>query len=177
MYSVKLNMQFLNGKYKMAQLFTLTSPEFEEGDLVDASYQLDRDNQSPALNWVNAPAETKSFAIALHDPDAPTGGAGWWHWMAINLPAQLTSLPRNAGAVGGSNLPHGVRQLQNDRSLLGYMGFYPPVGAPAHRYIFTLYALDTEFIDLPENATTNFAGFQINSHAIAQAKLTVYYRR
>lgn len=161
----------------MTHLLTLTSPEFEDGQRVDASYQSDRDNQSPALTWAHAPVGTKSFAIAVHDPDAPTGGAGWWHWMVINLPAHLTSLPRNAGAEDGSQLPASAQQLRNDRGVSGYGGFYPPAGDSAHRYIFTLYALDVEHIDLPAQATTSMAGFMVNAHTIAQADITVYYGR
>ncbi|MDF7676118.1 YbhB/YbcL family Raf kinase inhibitor-like protein [Neisseriaceae bacterium ESL0693] len=161
----------------MTQLLTLTSPEFNDGQLVDASYQSDRDNQSPTLSWTHVPADTQSFAIAVHDPDAPTGGAGWWHWMVINLPADLRSLPRNAGAEGGAQLPSGAQHLPNDLGILGYGGFYPPAGAPAHRYIFTLYALDTDHIDLPERATTSRVGFIINSHTIAKADITIYYGR
>ena len=161
----------------MPNTFTLTSPEFKNGNTVDSSYQSDRDNQSPALIWENAPAETKSFAIQCHDPDAPTGGAGWWHWMAINLPKNLTELKRNAGAEGGQNLPAGTRQLRNETGTLGYSGFYPPEGHPPHRYIFTVYALNTDKIDLPEDATTSYAGFVVNSHAIAKASVMVHYGR
>lgn len=161
----------------MTKSFKLTSPEFINGATVDASYQSDRDNQSPALNWENAPAGTKSFAIAVHDPDAPTGGAGWWHWMVINLPADLTFLPRNAGAADSPQLPAKARQMKNDNSIVGYGGFYPPIGDPAHQYHFTLYALDTEYLDLPDDITTSKAGFMINMHTLAKASLTVYYGR
>lgn len=161
----------------MTQNFILTSSEFKNGDTVDSSYQSDRDNQSPALAWQNAPAGTKSFAIQCHDPDAPTGGAGWWHWMAVNLPKDVTELQRNAGAADGQNLPLGAQQLRNDTGTLGYSGFYPPEGTPPHRYIFTVYALDTNKIDLPTDVTTSCVGFIINSHAIAQASITIYYGR
>ncbi|WP_037586240.1 YbhB/YbcL family Raf kinase inhibitor-like protein [Stenoxybacter acetivorans] len=161
----------------MTTNFTLTSPEFKDGDKLDISYQADKDNQSPALVWQNAPTDTKSFAVAMHDPDAPTGGAGWWHWLAFGIPAELTELPRNAGAVGGVNMPAGVRQMRNTGGALGYGGCYPPVGDPAHRYIITVYALDTDKPDIAEDATTSMAGFVINAHAIAKASLTVYYAR
>ncbi len=161
----------------MSHNFTLTSPEFKNGDTVGRSYQSDQDNQSPALIWQNAPADTKSFAILCHDPDAPTGGAGWWHWMAINIPASITELKRNAGAQDGQLIPAGARQLANDTGTLGYSGFYPPVGDPPHRYIFTVYALDTDKIDVPANATTSLTGFMVNAHTIAKASITVYYGR
>ncbi|WP_066565461.1 YbhB/YbcL family Raf kinase inhibitor-like protein [Snodgrassella sp. CFCC 13594] len=157
--------------------FTLTSTEFTEGTKLDASYQADHDNQSPALAWQHPPQGTQSFAIAMHDPDAPTGGAGWWHWLAINIPAHATALARNAGAADGCGMPAGVRQLRNDGGSLGYMGCYPPIGDPAHRYIFTLYALDLPKLDLADNATTSMAGFMVNAHCLGKASLTAYYAR
>ncbi|MFV2030470.1 YbhB/YbcL family Raf kinase inhibitor-like protein [Neisseria sp. S1] len=161
----------------MSQVFTLSSPEFTEGALLDSSYQADRDNQSPELHWQGTPEGTKSFAVAMHDPDAPTGGAGWWHWMLVNLPADIVALPRNSGSADGKNLPENVRQLRNDGGNPGYMGCYPPVGDPAHRYIFTVYALNVEHLDLPEDATTSLAGFMVNAHTIGKASLSARYAR
>ena len=161
----------------MSTSFTLTSAEFSEGSHLDAAYQADRDNQSPALQWHGAPDETRSFAIAMHDPDAPTGGAGWWHWLAFNIPADTQALPRNAGAAGGDNMPAGTRQMRNDGGNLGYMGCYPPEGDPAHRYIFTVYALNTDKLDIAADATTSLAGFMVNAHTVAKASLTAYYAR
>lgn len=158
-------------------IFTLTSPEFTEGVTLDSSYQLDRDNQSPELRWQHAPAGTRSFAVAEHDPDAATGGAGWWHWMMVGIPASAQGLARNAGAADGSHLPAGASQMRNDRSEVGYMGCYPPVGDPAHRYIFTVYALDTDDLAIPANASTSQAGALIHEHTLAKAQLTVYYAR
>lgn len=157
--------------------FVLTSPEFSDGDTLPSSYQADRDNQSPALAWQGAPEGARSFAIAMHDPDAPTGGAGWWHWFAYGLPADTRALPRNAGSADGAHLPVGVRQMRHDGGGLGYMGCYPPEGDPAHRYVFTVYALDTDDISLPAEATTSMAAFVVLSHAIGQASITAYYAR
>lgn len=158
-------------------ILTLSSPEFHDGQMLDIRYQADQENQSPALNWSNIPEQTKSFAIAMHDPDAPTGGAGWWHWLAFNIPANTQSLPKNAGSPDGKNMPDGVQQMRNDGGTLGYMGCYPPEGDPPHRYIFTIYALNTAHLDIPEQATTSFAGFMINQHTIAKVHLTAYYQR
>src|SRR5262252_3948668 len=68
-------------------------------------------NLSPALRWSGAPAGAKSFALLVHDPDAPTGGAGWWHWLVVNIPATTTELRKNAGLADGSNLPFGCTQV------------------------------------------------------------------
>src|SRR6266699_3636968 len=67
-------------------------------------------NISPALKWSGAPADTKSFALLVHDPDAPTGGAGWWHWVVVNIPAGTTELGKDAGKAETFNLPFGGRQ-------------------------------------------------------------------
>ncbi|MBR6027255.1 MAG: YbhB/YbcL family Raf kinase inhibitor-like protein [Neisseriaceae bacterium] len=157
----------------------LFSPEFTDGAVLDISYQADHDNQSPALVWENVPENVKSFAVAMHDPDAPTGGAGWWHWFVYNLPANIRSLPRNAGDVSGANLPEGAKQLFNDGGARAYGGCLPPVGDPAHRYIFTVYALDTIFSDdeIPANAQTSMAGFMVNAHTIDKASLTGFLAR
>ncbi len=155
----------------------LSSPEFQNGDTLDISYQSDRDNASPVLVWDNVPEGTKSFAIAMHDPDAPTGGAGWWHWFAFGIPAEVRSLPRNAGSACGQNMPAGVVQLFNDGGARGYMGCMPPVGDPAHRYIFTVYALGADVPEISDDAQTSMAGFIINAHCLGKASLTGYYAR
>lgn len=158
-------------------VFTLISPELTEGATLDSSYQSDRDNQSPELHWQHAPAGTRGFAVAMHDPDAPTGGAGWWHWMMVDISADVAGLARDAGACDGSHLPAGARQLRNDGGTLGYMGCYPPAGDPAHRYVFTVYALNTNVLPVALDATTSKTGFAVNAHALAKAQLTVYYAR
>src|SRR5216683_4239164 len=71
-------------------------------------------NISPALKWSGAPADTKSFALLVHDPDAPTGGAGWWHWVVVNIPAVTTQLGKDAGKAETFNLPFGAVQINTD---------------------------------------------------------------
>lgn len=155
----------------------LTSPEFENGAVLPISFQADHENQSPELHWSDVPEGTKSFAIAMHDPDAPTGGAGWWHWFAYNLPASLRSLPKNAGNPDGSLMPKDAVQLLHDGGSRGYYGCLPPVGDPAHRYIFTIYALDCVLDLNPDTTRTSKAGFMVNAHALAKASLTGFYAR
>ena len=100
--------------------FTLSSSDFSENQLMGATFQADHPEcASPQLSWSGAPAGTKGFAIAMHDPDAPTGGAGWWHWMVLVLPADVTVLLRGAGAADGSGLPAGVRQMRHDGGGVG----------------------------------------------------------
>src|SRR5882757_5575134 len=70
-------------------------------------------NVSPALSWSGAPSGTKSFAVTIYDPGAPTG-SGWWHWVAFNIPPGTTSLPRSAGDAKKKLMPKGAIQARND---------------------------------------------------------------
>jgi len=133
-------------------------------------------NISPALEWSGAPAETRSFALLVHDPDAPTGGAGWWHWLVANIPVSTTGLARNAGTADGSNLPPGSVQIATDFGAPGWGGPCPPVGDKPHRYNFTLYALKVERLDL-SGASASLAGYMVNGNAIAKARLTGRFAR
>ncbi len=164
-----------------ASVFKLSSPELKPGQMLPASYEFAGfgcagDNLSPALQWSGAPAGTQSFAITMYDPDAPTG-SGWWHWMAYNIPADTSSLPRGAGSVDKPLLPAGAVQQRIDFGIAGYGGVCPPAGSPPHRYIFTVYALKTAKLDVPADATAALAGFMINANTLAKASFTVRYGR
>jgi hypothetical protein len=134
-------------------------------------------NVSPALSWSGAPKGTKSFALLVHDPDAPTGGAGWWHWLVVNIPASVSELKKDAGKADGSDLPPGAQQVTTDFGSPGWGGPCPPAGDKAHRYNFTLYALKVEQLDLPKGATASLAGFMVNANAIGKTTLTGRYGR
>jgi Raf kinase inhibitor-like YbhB/YbcL family protein len=133
-------------------------------------------NISPALEWKNPPAAAKSFALMVHDPDAPTG-SGWWHWIVYNIPVQVTSLPVNAGKADGSLLPQGVVQSNTDFGTPGYGGPCPPKGDKPHRYVFTVFALNIEKLDLPPSASGALVGYMVRQNAIGKASLTGYYGR
>jgi Raf kinase inhibitor-like YbhB/YbcL family protein len=130
-------------------------------------------NHSPALAWSDPPAGTKSFALTVFDPDAPTGH-GWWHWVVYDIPASLRALQQDAGAGSGQNLPQGARQTANDFGGPGYGGPCPPPGSP-HRYVFTLYALDAASIGAGGGPAEVAAG--LKPHALAEASFTVSYGR
>ena len=135
------------------------------------------ENVSPALAWKGAPKGAKSFALMVHDPDAPTGGAGWWHWVVYNLPADANALDQGAGTADGAKLPKGATQPKTDFGAPGWGGPCPPVGHKAHRYVFTLHALKVDKLDLPPGATASLAGFMINANSIGKATLTGKYGR
>ena len=133
-------------------------------------------NVSPALHWTGAPAGTKSFAVTLYDPDAPTG-SGWWHWVLVNVPASTTSLPEGAGSPNEGKLPPGSVQGRTDFGTTGFGGACPPPGDKPHRYIFTVYALKTEKLDVPADASAALVGFMIHANALGSAMLTAKYGR
>ena len=133
-------------------------------------------NISPALTWTPGPAGTKSYAVTVYDPDAPTG-SGWWHWVVYNLPANTTSLAENAGTANSTSLPAGTVQGRTDFGSAGFGGACPPVGDKPHRYIFTVHALKTEKIEVPADATAALIGYMINANRLAKASFTAKYGR
>lgn len=165
-----------------AQGFKLASPDIKSGgriaeEQVFNGFGCSGKNVSPALSWSGAPQQAKSFALLVHDPDAPTGGAGWWHWLVVNIPADTKELKKDAGKQDGSNLPKGALQIRTDFGAPGWGGPCPPPGDKPHRYVFTLHALKVDKLDLPEGATASLAGFMVNANSIGKARLTGRYGR
>ena len=134
------------------------------------------ENLSPQLGWKNSPEGTKSFAITMYDPDAPTG-SGWWHWVVFDIPASESMLPTGAGTPGHAAMPAGVVQCKTDFGVPGYGGPCPPPGHGQHRYIITVYALKTDKLGLDANATPATVGFNLNSQMLAKASIMFYYGR
>ncbi len=128
-------------------------------------------NTSPELKWTNIPKGTKSFAVTMYDPDAPTG-SGWWHWVVINIPGNVTTLALNAGTEGGKHLPKGASMLRNDFGFKGYGGACPPPNSTPHNYHITVYALDIPDLDVNSSASPAMANFYILQHTLAKAVLT-----
>lgn len=133
-------------------------------------------NLSPALQWAHAPAGTRSYAITLHDPDAPHPG-GWWHWVVYDLPAATTSLPEGAGRADAALLPPGAHQGRNDFGSADYGGACPPPGDHPHRYVLTVHALDVASLGLPAGAPAASVADAIRSHQIASGQLVTTFAR
>lgn len=130
------------------------------------------ENISPDLSWENAPKGTKSFAVTVYDPDAPTG-SGWWHWVVFDIPKDKTSFETNFGAKEHK----GVIQSLTNYGTTGFGGACPPKGDKAHQYIFTVYALDTNTLGLDKNTNPAIVGYYINNHTIAKSSIVAYYKR
>ena len=161
-------------------------PSFElrSGDVADGQMMTDNQvynafgmtgkNISPSLSWSGFPAETKGFAITCFDPDAPTG-SGFWHWVLVDIPASVTSLPAGAGHANGSGLPAGAMHLRNDYGSKDFGGAAPPAGDPPHRYVFAVHALDVPTLELEPDITPAVAGFNLRFRTIARAVLIPVY--
>lgn len=161
--------------------FTLSSPTIKPGAMLTEAqvfngFGCSGKNVSPALKWSGAPAGTKSFALTVYDPDAPTG-SGWWHWVVYNIPAGTTELPEGAGSADGKGLPAGSVQGRTDFGAPGFGGACPPAGDKPHRYVFTVHALKTEKIEAPADASAALIGFMINANRLGQASFTAKYGR
>ena len=161
----------------------LTSPDVKaNGKIADEQvfngFGCTGQNISPALAWSGTPPKgTKSFALTVYDPDAPTG-SGFWHWVVINIPATATSLPKNAGDPKGSAAPAGALQTRTDFGVPGWGGPCPPKGDKPHRYIFTIFAVDLDKLPLPgPDVSAAVVGFNLHFHTLAKATLVGHYGR
>lgn len=161
--------------------FTVTSPAFSDGGSIPMAqvfngFGCKGGDVSPPLHWSGAPAGTKSFAVTIYDPDAPSG-SGWWHWVVFNIPANVSSLPAGAGAVDSHTLPAGAVQARTDFGFSNYGGPCPPVGDPPHHYQVTVYALKLAKLPLTADASGAMVGYYLHFNTIAEAHLVGRYGR
>lgn len=163
-----------------AQQFKAGSPDYpvKMGEQIPLAHVFNGfgcqgENKSPALSWSGAPEGTKSYAVTVYDPDAPTG-SGWWHWVVFNIPATVTALEQDASATG---LPEGAVQSRTDYGTESYGGPCPPEGDQPHRYIVTVHALDVEKLDLKPDTPAAQVGFHLYSHRLGKADFTARYGR
>ena len=165
------------GSILQAESFTLKSDTLK-GQLSKSQefngFGCSGENISPELHWSHAPKGTKSFAVTVYDPDAPTG-SGWWHWLIVNIPADADKIPANASAK--KKLPNGALETTTDYGHAGFGGACPPQGDKAHRYIFTVHALDIENLPVKADSKSAVVGFMINKHTIQKASMISYYQR
>lgn len=130
----------------------------------------DGKDRSPELSWSGAPDDTKSFVVTMFDGDAATG-SGFWHWAVKDIPATTTSLPTGAGVPNSSTLPAGAVQLPGDAGSARYIGGAPPAGDIAHHYYVTVWALDTDKVDVPDTTSVALLSNTMSSHVLGRATL------
>lgn len=155
-----------------AAAFTLNSPDIADGGPLDQTFVRAGGNSSPALHWEGAPEGTASYVVTCFDPDAPTG-SGFWHWLVVDLPPDVTGLDRGAGQ-GDLSLPAG-RHLRGDFGSPKYEGAQPPPGDYPHRYFFVVHALDVDHLDVDSDARAAIVGFNLAFHTLGRAMLVPTY--
>lgn len=160
--------------------FELSSPDIAPGSAIGQAFAFDSfgctgQNLSPSLVWTGPPEGTQSFAIMVHDADAVTGGAGFWHWVVIDIPATETTIVQ--GTASGPVLPSGTREIATDFGTPGWGGPCTPEADAAHQYDFTIYALPVAALDIPNEATASFTGFVVNQMALGSASFSATYDR
>ena len=158
--------------------FTLRSPSIVPDKPMPERYIYNRSgchgrNLSPPLEWTGAPPDTKSFAITVFDPDAPTKH-GWWHWAMVNIPSNVTRLKEGASL---NEVPLGAIEGITDYGSRGYGGACPPKGDAPHRYVFTVHALGVEKLNLGESLSDTDLYRLIQSESLGTASFTVMYGR
>ncbi len=163
----------------IAQTFTLKSNDLG-GQFVNKfmlnTFGCNGENKSPQLEWSNAPGDTKSFAITMHDADAPTG-SGYWHWVVYEIPSTVHEIKQGAGSSDRKLKPDGAKDGNSDFGVPGYGGPCPPVNDKAHTYIFTAYALKVDHLPIDQNSTAPNTGYFINQNLLAKASIIVYSKR
>ena len=145
---------------------SLTSDAFQDGKPIPAQYTCDGANQTPALQWSDPPEGTRSFAIVIDDPDAPSGT--FRHWGVFDIPGSARSI--GGGRKVGT-------EVSNDFGKPGYGGPCPPKGHGPHHYHFRLFAVGVDRLTLGPNAKVEDVENEATKHAIAEGELIGTYER
>ncbi|MCY0906631.1 YbhB/YbcL family Raf kinase inhibitor-like protein [Arthrobacter sp. H14-L1] len=177
--------------------FTVRSESMTDGQalrMAQVSASAGGEDISPQLSWDGFPAGTKSFAVTMYDPDAPTA-SGFWHWAVCNIPVTATTLAAGAGSLeagrvaatdarggadggnGGRGLPEAALTLKNDGGIAGFMGAAPPPGHGPHRYMVVVHAVDVPDLGLTQGASPALLGFNLFSHTLGRARITGTFGR
>lgn len=157
-----------------APSFDVTSTDVTDGQPLDQAQVGDGGDTSPQLSWSGAPEGTKSFTVTCFDPDAPTP-SGFWHWVLVDLPADITSLDTGAGTEG-ADLPGGAFMCRNDLGTHAFVGAAPPQGDQVHRYFFVVHAVTEEQLGADADASPAVVSFNLAFKTAGRAILTGTYQ-
>jgi Raf kinase inhibitor-like YbhB/YbcL family protein len=154
--------------------FSVVSDDVVEGQRLKEEQVATGGDTSPQLSWSGAPEGTKSYTVTCFDPDAPTP-SGFWHWVLVDLPADVTSLAAGAGAEG-ADLPGGAFMCRNDVGVKAFGGAAPPEGDQVHRYYFVVHAVQEESLGVDADATPAVVSFNLAFKSIGRAILQGTYQ-
>jgi hypothetical protein len=148
--------------------FTVTSADMADGQPLKDDQVAAAGNRSPQLSWSDVPEGTQSFTITCFDPDAPTP-SGFWHWVLVDVPGEVTSLETGAGAEGGAGLPGGAFMCRNDGGSKAFMGAAPPQGDQVHRYFFVVHAVKEPSLGVDSDASPAVVSFNLAFKTLGRA--------
>lgn len=154
--------------------FTVTSNDVSDGQPLKQDQVAAAGNTSPQLSWEGAPEGTKSWTVTCFDPDAPTP-SGFWHWVLVDLPADVTSLDTGAGAEGAA-LPGSAFMCRNDGGSKAFMGAAPPEGDQVHRYFFVVHAVNQDSLGIDAETSNAVMSFNLAFKTAGRAILHGTYQ-
>jgi Raf kinase inhibitor-like YbhB/YbcL family protein len=152
--------------------FSVTSEDISDGQPLKADQVAAQGDTSPQVSWSGFPEETKSFVVTLFDPDAPTP-SGFWHWVLVDVPADVTSLETGAAA---KDLPGKAFHVRNDGGEKGFTGAAPPEGDQVHRYFLVVHAVGEESLGVDSDASPAVVSFNLAFKTLARAVIHGTYR-
>lgn len=153
--------------------FGVTSQDVTDGRPLKDDQVYDKGNTSPELTWEPGPEGTRSYVVTCFDPDAPIV-SGFWHWVVVDIPADVTSLPAGAGA-SDDRLPDGAFHVRNDFGEPRFGGAAPPQGDQDHRYFFVVHAVKEPELGVDASATPAVVGFNLAFKTLGRAILVGTY--
>ena len=145
--------------------FTVTSADVTDGQPLKDDQVAAKGNTSPQLSWSGAPEGTRSYVVTCFDPDAPTP-SGFWHWVLVDIPADVTSL--GTGAASGA-LPGNAFHVRNDGGEHGFMGAAPPEGDQVHRYFYVVHAVKEDSLGVDASASPAVVSFNLAFKSLGRA--------
>lgn len=154
--------------------FEVASTDVTDGQPLGPGQVAEQGNTSPQLSWNGAPEGTQSYVVTCFDPDAPTP-SGFWHWLAIDIPASVTELPAGAGGADDS-LPGKAFHVRNDAGEAAFMGAAPPPGDHPHRYYFVVHAVSEASLGVTPDASPAVVSFNLAFKTLGRAILTGIYQ-